>query len=205
MMNEMFGLVQLVRVKPNSLEFLQEEYEKYLKGLKPLDFILVVFEDKNAFHDINLKLNTGFDLSNKELVELHSRTKVETGVKWLAPYGYVMHIVPRSGISYKTPIKLLNAPATIEAEYRGDISLLLGVDKDYLDEFESYKDIIKWMNSISIPSRTRLAQAIIQKTPLTNIQIRYFYYMIDDYVYEDFANLFPSERSDKGFGSTGTK
>lgn len=53
------------------------------------------------------------------------RTLVPTGLYIELPKGYEAQIRPRSGLAYKHGITVLNAPGTIDSDYRGEISVIL--------------------------------------------------------------------------------
>src|SRR5690625_1491628 len=53
------------------------------------------------------------------------RKLIPTGLSMELPAGYEAQIRPRSGLALKNGITLLNAPGTIDAEYRGDIGIIL--------------------------------------------------------------------------------
>lgn len=53
------------------------------------------------------------------------RALVPTGLQMHLPQGYEAQIRPRSGLAYKNGITVLNAPGTIDADYRGEIQVLL--------------------------------------------------------------------------------
>lgn len=71
--------------------------------------------------------DAGMDLCAAEDVTLHPmETKcIPTGLKMAIPPGYEIQIRPRSGISLKTPIRLSNAPGTIDAGYRDEIEVVM--------------------------------------------------------------------------------
>lgn len=50
---------------------------------------------------------------------------VPIGIKMAIPLGYEVQIRPRSGVSYKTLIRLPNAPGTIDCGYRGELNVLV--------------------------------------------------------------------------------
>ncbi|RUM32849.1 MAG: hypothetical protein DSY42_00300 [Aquifex sp.] len=151
-------------------------------------------------------MNTGFDLKNIEPIVLAEKKVIaKSGVKWVAPTGYYLSVVPRSGISYKTPIVIANSPGTVEASYRGDIGMILKVDKDYLDGFQEYKGIKKVGYSIHIPQYTRLAQCLIHRTIFAPFEDIPVYYCIDEDLYENWEEVCPSVRGSQGYGSTGTR
>ncbi len=53
------------------------------------------------------------------------RIMVPTGISVAIPEGFEAEIRPRSGLAYKYGISLVNAPGTIDADYRGEIKILL--------------------------------------------------------------------------------
>ena len=50
---------------------------------------------------------------------------VPTGIKMAIPYGYEVQIRPRSGISLKTPLRVPNAPGTIDCGYRDEVNVII--------------------------------------------------------------------------------
>lgn len=50
---------------------------------------------------------------------------VPTGVKAEIPHGYEIQVRPRSGLAFKHMVTVLNAPGTIDSDYRGEIKVLL--------------------------------------------------------------------------------
>ena len=54
-----------------------------------------------------------------------ARALVPTGLALAIPAGYEAQVRPRSGLAYKHGITVLNAPGTIDADYRGEVKVLL--------------------------------------------------------------------------------
>jgi dUTP pyrophosphatase len=54
-----------------------------------------------------------------------AHTLVPTGIHIALPSGYEAQVRPRSGLAYKHGITVLNAPGTIDADYRGDVGVIL--------------------------------------------------------------------------------
>jgi len=50
---------------------------------------------------------------------------VPTGLKAAVPPGYEIQVRPRSGLSLKTPIRIANTPGTVDADYRGEIGIII--------------------------------------------------------------------------------
>ncbi len=69
----------------------------------------------------------GMDLCCNEDVTLKplERKLVPTGVRMAIPEGYEGQVRPRSGLAIKHGIGMVNAPGTIDSDYRGEISLIL--------------------------------------------------------------------------------
>jgi dUTP pyrophosphatase len=63
----------------------------------------------------------------KEAITLQplERRLIPTGLYLEIPEGYEVQIRPRSGLAYKNGITVLNAPGTIDADYRGEVGVLL--------------------------------------------------------------------------------
>jgi len=73
------------------------------------------------------KLSAGSDLRSREDLTIapHTRALVHTGLSLRIPENFFLDIRPRSGLALKHGITLLNTPATIDADYRGEIMVLL--------------------------------------------------------------------------------
>ena len=104
------------------------------------------------------------------------RQLVPTGIAIALPDGYVALVHPRSGLAIKAGITLLNAPGTVDAGYRGEISCIL-INHDRSE-------------SISFKKGDRIAQLVIQKVERA------------DFI--ELSELPGSGRGSGGFGSTGS-
>lgn len=102
------------------------------------------------------------------------RKLIPTGLKIELPKGYEAQIRPRSGLALKNGISLLNAPGTIDADYRGDIGIIL---------------VNLSTEDFTVNPGDRIAQMVIAK----------FEQISWDLVEE----LSETERGAGGFGSTG--
>lgn len=75
------------------------------------------------------ELSAGMDLraNIEEPVVLHplERRIIPTGLYIALPAGYEAQVRPRSGLAYKKGITVLNSPGTIDADYRGEVMVLL--------------------------------------------------------------------------------
>lgn len=121
--------------------------------------------------------DAGADLTAASAVQLApgARATVPTGVSIALPDGYVAFVVPRSGLAAKHGITIVNSPGTVDAGYRGEISVtLLNTDSS-----EPY----------SVAVGDRIAQLVIM--PVTRAR------------FISVATLPGSQRGESGFGSTG--
>ncbi len=64
-------------------------------------------------------------LGKEVLIEPWSRVVVNTGVRLAIPDGYEGQVRPRSGLAFRHGITLLNAPGTIDSDYRGEIQVIM--------------------------------------------------------------------------------
>lgn len=64
-------------------------------------------------------------VSAEEIVLPGERKKIPTGIAVALPEGFEAQIRPRSGLAIKEGVTLLNSPGTIDADYRGEIALIV--------------------------------------------------------------------------------
>lgn len=72
--------------------------------------------------DVRASLGVG----EKLLLKPGERVLVPTGLSMEIPYGYEVQVRPRSGLSFKTGLMVLNSPGTIDSDYRGEVKIILG-------------------------------------------------------------------------------
>jgi len=122
--------------------------------------------------------DAGFDLRSTVQTRIlpGERKLIPTGVSIALPAGYVGLVHPRSGLAAKHGVTVLNAPGTVDAGYRGEISVTLINHGD--SDFE-----------VSIGDR--IAQIVFQKFEEPN--------------FVRVSELPGSMRGTAGFGSTGVK
>jgi dUTP pyrophosphatase len=70
---------------------------------------------------------SGFDLCTTEdfIIYPMQRKLIPTGLVFIIPKGYEMQLRPRSGLALKHGITLVNTPATIDSDYRGEVKILM--------------------------------------------------------------------------------
>lgn len=59
------------------------------------------------------------------VINPHERVLIPTGIRVEIPHGFEIQVRPRSGLAFNHGITVLNAPGTIDADYRGEICVLL--------------------------------------------------------------------------------
>lgn len=124
--------------------------------------------------------SAGLDLRAvlNEAVILHplERKIIGTGLKIALPEGYEAQVRPRSGLAAKHGITVLNSPGTIDADYRGEIGVIL----------------VNLSNeAFEIQPGERIAQLVVAQ-----------YSQVD---WKIVTNLDTTARGEGGFGSTGKK
>ena len=91
--------------------------------------VKVINNSKHQLPEYQTALAAGMDLTANitENITLKSleRKLIPTGLFMEIPAGYEAQIRPRSGLAYKHGITVLNSPGTIDADYRGEIKVLL--------------------------------------------------------------------------------
>jgi len=91
--------------------------------------IKIVNKSKHQNPAYETELSAGMDLraniDESIILKPLERTLVKTGLFIELPQGYEAQIRPRSGLAYKKGITVLNSPGTIDADYRGEIGVIL--------------------------------------------------------------------------------
>ena len=105
------------------------------------------------------------------------RRLIPTGLHIALPDGYEAQVRPRSGLAYKKGVTVLNAPGTIDADYRGDIGVIL-INM-------SNEDFV-------VENGERIAQLVINNVMCKNL-----------IVIENVTGFQKTERGNNGYGSTG--
>jgi len=142
--------------------------------------IKIVNASKHPLPSYETTSSAGMDLrANLEVpfvLKPLQRALIPTGLFIELPVGFEAQIRPRSGLAIKKGITLLNSPGTIDADYRGEIKIILANI--------SAEDFI-------INDGERIAQMVIARHEKADwIEVR---------------ELLETERGSAGFGSTGTK
>ena len=91
--------------------------------------IRIVNKSRHTLPEYSTEFSAGMDLKaniDKEVILLPlERALIPTGLYVELPAGYEAQIRPRSGLALKRGISILNTPGTIDADYRGEIGIIL--------------------------------------------------------------------------------
>ncbi len=138
----------------------------------------IINRSKHALPSYETALSAGMDL-RADLAETVTlmpmeRKLIPTGLYIALPEGYEAQIRPRSGLAAKHGITVLNSPGTIDADYRGEIKILLINLSD---------------TPFEIKDSERIAQMVV--APHSKVE------------WEEVKTLGATERGEGGFGHTG--
>jgi|TARA_B100000767_G_scaffold189479_1_gene176774 dUTP pyrophosphatase len=138
----------------------------------------IVNKSNNKLPRYETELSAGMDVrafvETPITLEPLERTLVKTGLFAELEKGFEIQVRPRSGLALKKGITVLNAPGTIDADYRGEIGvILINLSKE----------------NFIISSGDRIAQLVVCRHEQPIIKLR--------------ESLGETQRGEKGFGSTG--
>lgn len=142
--------------------------------------IKVINKSSHALPDYETIASAGMDLrANVEepvLLSPLGRAIIKTGLFIELPLGYEAQVRPRSGLAAKKGITVLNSPGTVDADYRGEIGVIL----------------VNLSNeAFTVENGERIAQLVIAKHERAE--------------WEQVETLTETVRGQGGFGSTGVK
>jgi len=123
--------------------------------------------------------SSGMDIcaatKENQVIPVGSIEVIPTGIAIALPPGFEAQIRPRSGLAFKHGIGIINAPGTIDADYRGEIRIAL---------------VNLGKQAYTVHRGDRIAQMIVQKVYQAEMEV------VD--------TLEETERNEGGFGHTGT-
>ena len=142
--------------------------------------VKIVNNSDNPLPDYSTSSSAGMDLrANLEqafTLEPLERKLISTGLFIELPEGFEAQIRPRSGLALKKGISVLNTPGTIDADYRGEIRIIL---------------VNLSSEAFVVEHGERICQMVINK--------------VESIKWSQVESLEESERGKGGFGHTGTK
>lgn len=143
--------------------------------------VKVINESNNDLPQYETENSAGMDVrahleAGAIVIEPGERALIKTGLKLEIPSGYECQVRPRSGLAYKHGITVLNSPGTIDADYRGDVGVIL---------------INHGTSNFIVEPGERIGQLVFAKYERAE--------------WETADVLEETERGEGGFGSTGVK
>lgn len=125
--------------------------------------------------------SAGFDvharLDEPVVLPPRARVLIKTGIAVAVPEGYEVQVRPRSGLALHEGVTVLNSPGTIDADYRGEVGVIL------INHSLKFDAVIN--------DGDRIAQLVVQRVPRVELEL--------------VEELEDTERGAGGFGSTGKK
>ena len=142
--------------------------------------VKIINKSSNALPEYATPLSAGMDLraniSESIILQPLERRLIPTGIFLQLPEGYECQIRPRSGLALKHGITVLNSPGTIDADYRGEVCVILANMSS---------------QPFSIEKGERICQMVVARHASVD--------------WEEVDVLDETERGAGGFGHTGTK
>lgn len=140
--------------------------------------VKIINSSSNPLPEYSTGSSAGMDvrasLSQPVVLNPGKRALIPTGLRIELPEGYEMQIRPRSGLALKHGISVLNSPGTIDADYRGEIGIILA----NLGE-----------EPFTVNPGDRIAQMVLSRYSSVK--------------WDESASLSETQRGDGGFGHTG--
>ena len=141
--------------------------------------IFVINKSDNPLPEHQTESSAGADIhaylpDGEVLIPPGEQEIITTGIFMEIPVGYEVQIRPRSGLAFKHGVTVLNSPGTIDADYRGEVKVLL---------------INHGKESFIVKSGERIAQMVYSK-----------YQRVE---WESVNRLSDTERGSGGYGSSG--
>jgi dUTP pyrophosphatase len=142
--------------------------------------VKIINRSKHLLPSYETQSSAGMDVraNIEEAITLNplERVLVKTGIFMEIPIGFECQVRPRSGLAFKNGITVLNAPGTIDADYRGEVGVIL---------------INLSSETFIINDGERVAQLVFAKVEQAN--------------WQETSDLTDTDRGAGGFGSTGLK
>lgn len=114
-------------------------------------------------------------IKDQIVLEPGASALIPTGLRFAISAGYEIQVRPRSGLALKNQITVLNTPGTIDADYRGEVGVIL---------------INHGKNPFIVTPRMRIAQIVLVKVERAHFLLE--------------TSLLSTSRGEGGFGHTGT-
>lgn len=142
--------------------------------------VKIINQSKHALPAYETPSSAGMDvranLDQPVVLQPMERSLIKTGLFMEIPAGFECQVRPRSGLALKKGITVLNSPGTIDADYRGEVGVIL---------------INLSSEAFTVEDGERIAQLVFARVPQAQ--------------WVETTELSDTERGTGGFGSTGVK
>lgn len=188
------------------LDFIKQMFGMIIKGLNEAEGVtrrIIPIPIEKCHKDAKIpvyvhKGDAGMDIYAVENITLApGETKIiPTGLKVALPLGYELQVRPRSGLSVKTPLRIANAPGTIDSNYRGEIGVIITNTEPRIKDIEPKADgsidntCLTYGADYTITKGMRFAQLVLSEVPSVSFT-------------EVESVLEVSDGREEGFGSSG--
>ena len=139
-----------------------------VKRLKPQAKLPQYQSSGAAGCDVEACLEHALDIAPGE------RHAVPTGLAFEIPFGFEVQVRPRSGMAFKKGLTVVNAPGTIDSDYRGEVMVLM---------------VNLGSETVRVDPGDRIAQLVVQR--------------VEQAEWREVSELAETARGARGFGSTG--
>lgn len=145
--------------------------------------------------------DSGFDFYADEemIVEPGETKRIKTGIAVSLPPGYEIQARPRSGVSFKTTLRIANAPGTIDRGFIGEIEIIVDNIAAKIGDYDTvamtpkgeFEDVSRMVDvgALVIRKGDRIAQGVLAEVPKA--------------VFREVTRFEETGRGAEGFGSTG--
>ncbi len=122
----------------------------------------VVLPEYANFGDAGMDLRSAVDID----ILPGETAVVPTGLKVAIPIGYEIQVRPRSGISLKTPLRVVNSPGTIDSGYRDEVGVIINNSSKEGNEVYSISEKGNKHGIYRIKKGDRIAQIVLKEVPI---------------------------------------
>jgi len=136
--------------------------------IKEVEVLVEVCRDEVMLPEYANIGDAGMDIRAAEDVEIlpGETVVVPTGLKVAIPVGYEIQVRPRSGISLKTPLRLVNSPGTIDSGYRDEVGVIIHNSSKEGNEVYSISDKGNKQGIYRVKKGERIAQFVLNEVPV---------------------------------------